>query len=206
MHQQGYNIIILKESSVIPLGVAILAVISEATNPLITVFLNLMKSFLHFTMFGFTVLGGNLFLCQVIIAGVQEKYEVECGIDIDTTPVWDPSDTDYFEKNRGKRKLLTMGLECLFNDKTVPCMVRWSPSGSITSVILRDTLATMDHNGLLNCSSDRKPFLLLDGHQSCFELPFLQYVINPDHPWIFCEHIGLCPTSSTTYIARSIKA
>ena len=140
----------------------------------------------HFTMLGFTALDGNPVLCLIIIAGVQEKFEVECGIDIDATPEGDPSDDDYFQKNRGKGNLFPMGPECLFNGKTVPCMVRWSPSGSITSVILRDTLATMDHYGLFDRSSNRKPFLLLDGCQSRFELLFLEYVTNTDHPWMVC--------------------
>ena len=104
----------------------------------------------HFTMLGFTALNGDPVLCLIIIAGVQEKFEVECGIDIDATPVGDPSDADYFEKNRGKGKLFPMGPECCFNSKAVPCMVRWSPSGSVTSVILWDTLATMDHYDLFD--------------------------------------------------------
>jgi len=30
------------------------------------------------------------------------------------------------------------------------------------------------------------PFFLLDGHQSRIELPFLEYVNHPDHPWCAC--------------------
>ena len=29
-------------------------------------------------------------------------------------------------------------------------------------------------------------FLLLDGHGSQLELPFLSYTNHPDHPWILC--------------------
>ena len=81
---------------------------------------------------------------------------MECGIDIDAIPVGDLSDDDYFDRNRGKGKLFPMGPDCEFNGVTVPCMVRWSPSGSITSVILRDALATMDHYGLFDRSSGKK--------------------------------------------------
>jgi hypothetical protein len=31
-----------------------------------------------------------------------------------------------------------------------------------------------------------KPFLLLDGHGSRLELPFLSYVNNEEHPWVVC--------------------
>ena len=40
------------------------------------------------------------------------------------------------------------GSECEFNDKTVPCLVCWSPSRSITSKILADCLTTMDYYDL----------------------------------------------------------
>ena len=30
------------------------------------------------------------------------------------------------------------------------------------------------------------PFLLLDGHGSRLQLPFLRYTNDPDHPWIVC--------------------
>ena len=31
-----------------------------------------------------------------------------------------------------------------------------------------------------------KPFLLVNGHGSCFELPFLQYINNNNHPCVTC--------------------
>ena len=116
----------------------------------------------HFTLLGFTALNGKAVLCLVIIAGGQEKYEGECDINIDAIPVGDPTDSNYFEKNRGKGKLFPMGPECSFKGKTFPCMVLRSPSGSITSNILWDALATKDHYSLFDCSRGRKPFLLLD--------------------------------------------
>ena len=140
----------------------------------------------HFTLLGFTALTGEPVLCLVIIAGVKEMYEVETGIDIDATPIGNPSDDDYFNKNRGKGKLFPMGPACTFNGKTIPCLVRWSQSGSITSVILRDALATIDHYNVMDRSSGRKPFLLLDGHGSQFELPFLEYITNANHKWMVC--------------------
>ena len=143
----------------------------------------------HFTLLGFTALTGEPVLCVVIIAGVIEAYEVETGIDIDAPVTGDPSDKDYFANNTGKGKLFPKGPECHFNGKTVPCLVRWSPSGSITSKILADCLATLNYHGLFQHCNQRRPFLLLDGHGSRFELPFLQYVTDADHPWMVCQGV-----------------
>ena len=155
----------------------------------------------HFTMLGFTALSGEPVMCLVIIAGVQEKWEVECGIDVDVVPVGDPSDPDFFQKNMGKGKMFPLGPECTFKGKKVPTMVRWSQSGSITSIILRDALATMDHYQLFERTATRRPFLLLDGHHSRFEIPFLEYVTNADHPWMIC--IGVPYGTSLWQVADS---
>ena len=143
----------------------------------------------HFTVLGFTALTGEPVLCVIIVAGVIEAYEVETGIDIDASVIGDPTDKDYFQNNAGKGKLFPKGPDCIFNGKTVPCLVRWSPSGSITSKILADCLATMDHYDLFARTDQKRPFLLLDGHGSRFELPFLQYVTNADHPWMVCQGV-----------------
>ena len=144
----------------------------------------------HFTCLGFTALMGEPVMCVVIIAGMIEAYEVEVGIDVTAEVIGNPLDKDYFEVNRGKGKMFPTGPKCKFNGKIIPTLVQWSPSGSITSDILVDTLATLDHHNIFDRSCDgRKPFLLLDGHGIRFELPFLQYVTNPDHPWMVCQGV-----------------
>ena len=91
----------------------------------------------HFTVLGFTALDGSPVLCMVIIAGVQQKYEVETGLDIKAKIVGDPTDKYFFQKNRGKGKMFPMGPECITaRGKTTPCLVRWSPCESITSQTL----------------------------------------------------------------------
>lgn len=140
----------------------------------------------HFTTLGFISLSGHPVICIIIIAGVRELCEIETGIDIEAEVVGHPSDPDYFKKNRGKEKLYLMGPECVYNGKTVPCMVRWSPNGSITSEILRDALHTLNHHKIFDQSNGKKPFLLLDRHCSRFELLFLQYITNADHQWMVC--------------------
>ena len=155
----------------------------------------------HFTTLGFTSLSGEPVLCLVIIAGVKEMYEIETGIDIEADETGHPSDPDYFEKNRGKGRMFPTGPECVFQGKTIPCLVRWSPNGSITSDILRDAIHTLDHHDIFDRSNNKMPFLLLDGHQSRFDVPFLEYITNTNHPWMVC--IGVPYGTSLWQVADS---
>jgi len=68
----------------------------------------------------------------------------------------------------------------------VPCIVSNTDSGSITSELLVSFLKKMDELDLLPRTDGLKPFLLLDGHGSRLELPFLQYVNSPNHEWVVC--------------------
>ena len=63
-------------------------------------------------------------LCLIIIAGVKELYEIETGIDIEADAIGEPSDLDYFEKNRDKNCMFSMGPECVYKGKTITCLVR----------------------------------------------------------------------------------
>ena len=155
----------------------------------------------HFTTLGFTNLRGEPVLCLVIIAGMREMYEIETGIDVEADAIGDPTDPDYFEKNRGKGRIYPMGPECVYKGKTIPCLVRWSPNGSITSQILRDAVHTLDYHDIFDRSNQKMPFLLLDGHQSRFEIPFLEYITNTDHPWMVC--IGVPYGTSLWQVADS---
>jgi len=92
----------------------------------------------------------------------------------------------YFAKKCGPGKRYSRGPTCIFPGKVVPNLTRWSPKGSVTLKILVDILATLDHIGVFGRLAGRKPFLLLDGHSSQFELPFLRYVINKVHKWVVC--------------------
>ena len=53
----------------------------------------------------------------------------------------------------------------MFKDKVVPCFTRWSKYGGMTSMLPRT-------NGVVL-------FAMLDGYESLFRLPFLQYINNP---------------------------
>jgi hypothetical protein len=44
----------------------------------------------------------------------------------------------------------------------------------------------MDSMNLFDQSDGIRPFLLLDGHKSRFEIPFLDYIHNKEHEWVCC--------------------
>ena len=140
----------------------------------------------HFTLLGLTALNGDPVMCICIFAGIRETAIVETGMDIFAEQEGTVSDADYLTKNKGPGKLFPGGPTCTFQGKEIPCLTRWSPSGSITAEILIDILATMDHYGVIDRSHGRKPFLLIDGHGSRFQEDFLKYVIDEDHEWVVC--------------------
>merc|ERR1740124_632598 len=121
-----------------------------------------------------------------MMAGENPKAEVETGINVFAEAVGSVGDNDYFEKNSGKDKKYPCGPTCTVRGVKVPCLVRWSPKGSITSEILADICGTLDYLKMFDRSGGTMPFFLLDGHGSQIELPFLEYLNNPYHPWCAC--------------------
>ena len=83
-------------------------------------------------------------LCLIIISGIREELSVETRIDPTAITTGDVTDKDFFYKNFGPGKLYPGGPTCTFKGKEIPCMVRWSPKGSITSPILAEALAHID--------------------------------------------------------------
>jgi len=52
---------------------------------------------------------------------------------------------------------------------------------------LSDMLRRIDQSGVFPRQPDQPtPFLLLDGHGSRLEVPFLSYINNPKHKWVVC--------------------
>ena len=113
-------------------------------------------------------------------------YEIETEIDIEANVIGQSSDPDCFENNRGNNCMFPLGLEYVYKGKTIPCSVRWSPNGSITSQILRDAIHTLYHQDIFHQTNKKMPPLLLDGHQSRFEVELLEYITNANRPWILC--------------------
>ena len=126
-------------------------------------------------------------MAVIIIKGTKPRYEVEFGVDIRVDPVGSDTDSDFVEKNSGPDKYFPGGPMCHFRGKDVPAMIRWHESGSITSDLLTDALKTMDHYELFPRNDPTiKPFMLLDGHGSRLELPFIQYINTPADHWVVC--------------------
>ena len=70
----------------------------------------------------------------------------------------------------------------------VPAFVTFSEGGGINGSILSEIFIRMDQLHLYD--DDRKegliPFVLLDGHQSRFDLSFLEYINADEHKWNVC--------------------
>lgn len=50
----------------------------------------------HFTLLGFTNLKGEPVMCLLILAGIEQKFEVETGIDLTALTYGDVKDTDFY--------------------------------------------------------------------------------------------------------------
>ena len=132
-------------------------------------------------------------MCVVIFPSENEKTIPSnwiTGIDITKLPagvdVESHDQIQYLEQNSGPGKAFPGGPECDVGGKKVPCFVTSSPHGGITGEILAATLRRMDQLELFERSGAVKPFLLLDGHSSRFEIEFLEYISDPAHPWAVC--------------------
>ena len=79
-----------------------------------------------------------------------------------------------------------MGPSCDVGGKKVPCFICNSENGSITSELLCSMLKHMDDCCVFDRTDGVLPFLLLYGHGSRFELPFLEYINDVAHKWQLC--------------------
>jgi len=140
----------------------------------------------RFTMIGLTAFTGEPVMCILILEGKNPKGNIEAGIDISVSPVGDNQDSNFILSNSGPGKYFPGGPECLFRGKKVPAFIRWHESASITTQILVEALQTLDSYDLFPRTEKVKPFLMLDGHKSRLELPFLRYINTPKDHWVVC--------------------
>jgi hypothetical protein len=137
----------------------------------------------HFTLLGLTTFTGSPLMCVVIIQGKNRIPEVETGIDTSVEEhVGSYDDIDFMKKNKGRGKTFPGGPICTFKGQEIPCLVRFSESGGMTGPILLDIFKTLDYFEVF--TEDRKngrtPFVLLDGHDTRFYLPFVEYINKPE--------------------------
>ena len=155
----------------------------------------------HFTLLGSTALSGDPVLCLIIISGVREHLNIETGIDPTKPILGDVNDENFIDQNFGPGKLFPGGPTCKFGGKEILCMVRWSLKGGITSQILADSLAHINSFDVFDRSTGKMPFLLLGGHNSRFDLPFLEYIMDDAHRWTVC--IGVPYATAIWQVADS---
>ena len=93
------------------------------------------------------------------------------GIDIVVTAIHDADAEEYLKKNSGVNKMLPNGPVCMIGNKEIPAYVTASPSGGITSQILANVLKYLDDLNVFPRGDNMPPpFIVLDGHNSCFGL------------------------------------
>jgi hypothetical protein len=147
----------------------------------------------HFTCLGLTRFDGHPLMCVVLLTGKKRNLMVETGIDANCNePIIGDVEKDgqyeFFKNNFGEGKLFPGGPKCLYKGKEVPCFVRFSDKGGMTGQILKEIFQTLDDLELFK--QDREegkiPFMLLDGHQSRFDLEFLRYINTYPHRWNVC--------------------
>jgi hypothetical protein len=142
----------------------------------------------HSTCLGLTLLNGDALMCVVIVEGKQHNLLVESGLDteVEEFPTTeDESEHEHFINNMGANKKYPGGPSCTYNDIEIPCLVEITDSGGITPEILTKIFRILD--ALKIFKNDRKmgicPYVILDGHQSRFDIDFLNYVNHEEHRW-----------------------
>ena len=141
----------------------------------------------HFTVLGFTSGTGAPVMCEIIFATHEVTPEQQLGYDIWADMV--ENDFSMRADHRPGRRY-PGGPICRFNSVDVPAFICCSPKVGITSELLAQMLQRMDQFNLsLQTQTGPVPFLILDGHGSRLQLPFMRYINNPEHIWRVC--IGL---------------
>ena len=80
------------------------------------------------------------------------------------------------------------GPSCNYKGIDVPGFVTFSEGGGINGSILTEISERLDELHVYDAdrAEGRIPFVLLDGHQSRFDLSFLEYINADEHKWNVC--------------------
>jgi hypothetical protein len=162
----------------------------------------------RFTVLGLTCFSGEAVMCVVIIDAKMRDIYAETGIDPNmphSIVLDDDDELNMLVNNIGPGKMFPGGPTCVYKGKTMPCMVRFNEGGGINGTILKEIFETLDKLEVFHedRKEGRKPFVLLDGHQSRFDLEFLIYINDPDHEWCFC--IGVPYGTALWQVGDSIQ-
>ena len=146
----------------------------------------------HFTCLGLTLLNGDALMCVIIIQGKKRDVLIESGVDWEKLKdlkeldsIVDGNEYEFFFNHFGQDKLFPGGPVCKFKGVDVPAYIDFSESGGITGTILTNIFRHLDELKIYH--QDRSngfiPFVPLDGHQTRFDLEFLNYINDDDHLW-----------------------
>lgn len=139
-----------------------------------------------YTTMGFTATTGEPVMCVIIFTsestkGIPTNWLTGIGITKIDNTFEIPDDREGLVDNIGK--IACGGPKCTFRNINVPCLVQYSLHGGITPGILTNCFKRMDELDLFPRESNKKPFVLLHGHDSRFNLEFLRYIRDDNHPW-----------------------
>jgi hypothetical protein len=96
---------------------------------------------------------------------------------------WTENEEDISENIRHD-KAIPQGPDCNFRGKHIPCFCYNFRNGSIKGNLLIPMLQVIDYLNIFHpFENGLNPFLLLDGHRSCFDLNFLNYVNAAETKW-----------------------
>lgn len=145
---------------------------------------------MHFTTICFQASTGEPVMVAIIMKSDKESATDlpvgwTAGIDISKEIHIGATDAETWKLNSNPGGAMGGGPTCDFRGKTVPCFIGASPKASITSELLKQMLKRMDDLEIFErVDGGPIPFLLVDGHHSRLELPFLDYVNTPATEWV----------------------
>jgi len=109
--------------------------------------------------------------------------DIELDLSVDVVGNFD--DRDYFRNKNGFGKRFPGGPSCDYKGKNIPASVDGQRKVAFSTQILIDILSALDTLHIFDTKRDNgvNPFLLVDGHTSRLELPFLRYICDKEHRW-----------------------
>jgi hypothetical protein len=146
----------------------------------------------RFTFLGFTAANDEPVMGAVVLSAQTPLKAMEiwgCNATAqleDEEPIELENIKDKFK--HGANKKFPFGPKCTYKVKVVDCWVVYTEHGSIASELLADMLQKIDSYKLFDddWANGVRPVLLLDGHGSRFEVPFLRYTMSKKHKWYHC--------------------
>lgn len=147
--------------------------------------MNIMK----FSVYCFSDGVGNAVLCAIILLSEKNineiPHSIRAGIDVFRPLQSGNSDEELYARNCRPGQAMEGGPKGLaYNGKEIPCFVSTSKTGLLDGDVLLEICQFLDRLNLYDRSTGVKPFLLLDGYEAKFGLPFLDYVKDMNHEWV----------------------